>query len=90
MSEKTVNPLREFYLQRKEDASGISGTGVVARGVILPSGKCVLEWMSFYSSVNVYKNIEDVKHIHGHEGMTEVIIGVPPKAPSHQRTKKKK
>jgi len=88
MTEKTVNPLKEFYLQRIKDESGVSGTGIVARGMILPSGKCVLEWLSFYSSVNVYKNIEDVKHIHGHDGATEVVFGTPPKAPSHQRTKK--
>lgn len=88
MNGKTVIPLKEFYLQRKKDASGISGTGVVARGIVLPSGKCVLEWVSFYSSVNIYKNIEDVRHIHGHEGDTEVVFGVPLKPPSHQKTKK--
>jgi hypothetical protein len=68
----------EFFLQRNEDESGVSGTGIVARGVVFPSGKAVLEWLSFHSSVNIYPNLEAINHIHGHGGKTVVIMGKPP------------
>ncbi|AEO93507.1 gp248 [Bacillus phage G] len=65
--------LSEYFLQRNEDFSGVSGTGVVAKGVILPSGKCVHEWSNSYvQSLNMYPNIKAVEHIHGHEGRTIV------------------
>lgn len=65
--------LREYYLQRNEDFSGVSGTGVVAEGVIMPSGKCIHEWSNSYVvSHNIYPNIKAVQHIHGHEGRTIV------------------
>lgn len=70
--------LREFYLHREADISGTSGTGVVARGVILESGKAVLEWVnSVHSSICIYSTIEDVELIHGHDGATKVIVGSP-------------
>jgi hypothetical protein len=72
-----MEKIQEFYLNRLEDESGVSGTGVVARGVILPSGKCVLEWSTFHSSVAIYANLGDVEIIHGHDGKTQVIIGTP-------------
>lgn len=69
--------LREFYLLRKEDVSGTSGTGIVARGVILESGKAVMEWLTLHTSVCIYNSIEDVELIHGHDGATEVVVGTP-------------
>lgn len=72
-----MEPLKEFYLLREEDETGVSGTGVVARGVILSSGHCVLEWLTFTSSINMYKNIHDVEEIHGHHGKTKLCYGVP-------------
>lgn len=65
---------KTFYLKRSEDESGVSGTGVVATGVLFPSGKAVLEWLTFHSSIGVYQNIEDVTKIHGHNGKTVVVF----------------
>lgn len=76
-----------FYLLREVDESGISGTGIVAVGVVLPSGMCVLEWTTFHSSIALYKNIADVEAIHGHGGLTKVIMG---EVPEPKKTKKKK
>jgi hypothetical protein len=73
-----MDRIQHFYLQRNIDESGVSGTGIVARGVILPSGTCVLEWQTFHSSIAHYKNIADVEAIHGHEGKTQVVMGDPP------------
>lgn len=81
-----MDKIQHFYLKRKVDVSGTSGTGIVARGVILPSGNCVLEWLTFHSSIAIYKNIEDVEKIHGHDGATEVILGDPP-VPKKKRKK---
>ena len=62
--------IKAFYLERLKDESGVSGTGIVAYGTILPSGHCVLEWVSLHSSINIYKNIQDVELIHLHGGST--------------------
>lgn len=66
-----------FYLLRLKDASGVSGTGIVGIGAILPSGRAVLEWATYHSSIGIYQNIKDVESIHGHEGATKVIMGIP-------------
>jgi hypothetical protein len=79
--------IKPFYLQRNVDESGISGTGIVAVGVIMPSGTCILEWQTFHSSIAHYKNIADVEAIHGHEGLTKIIMG---EVPILKKTRKKK
>jgi hypothetical protein len=71
--------IRPFYLERIEDESNVSGTGVVAVGAIYPSGICIVEWLSFTTSLNQYKNIDHVKEVHGHGGKTKVVMGNPPK-----------
>lgn len=64
--------IKEFFLERKEDESGVSGTGRVARGVQLPSGKVVLEWTTARAPVSqaFYESVEELLAIHGHEGKT--------------------
>lgn len=84
--------IRPFYLERSEDESGISGTGVVAIGAELPSGKCVLEWRTLTSSVAIYNSIADVATIHGHNGKTKVVYGNPEDSkekPKRKAAKKK-
>lgn len=73
-----MDKIQHFYLERIVDESGVSGTGIVARGVVLPSGVCILEWQTFHSSIAHYKNISDVEAIHGHHGKTRLIMGDPP------------
>ena len=85
-----MDSIKEFHLQRIDDESGISGVGVVARGVILPSGSVCLEWSTFHSSICIYKNISDVEAIHGHGGKTLVIIGAPVAPAKPKRSRKKK
>ena len=64
--------MKEFYLYRKADESGISGTGRVAQGVVFDDGRTVVVWLGETSSVNIYATLGDVKTVHGHEGRTEV------------------
>jgi len=72
-----MEQFKEFYLLRKKDISGTSGVGIVARGQVFPSGAAILEWLTFHSSICIYKSLEDVKEIHGHNGATEIILGKP-------------
>jgi hypothetical protein len=69
----TVMPCR-FKLYRHRDASGVSGTGVVAWGTVYPNGKVSLAWCGTRPSVNVYESLADVTAIHGHDGFTQVIM----------------
>lgn len=64
---------RRFALNRKVDDSGVSGTGYVAFGVVLPSGKVVLEWtVGTHRSMEIHNSVEDCMFIHGHGQHTVV------------------
>lgn len=64
---------RRFHLLRKEDVSGVSGTGVVAEGCEYSNGMIALVFISQYPCVNIYPNIKIVEAVHGHSGASEVI-----------------
>lgn len=64
--------MRRFVLERSEDATGTSGTGIVAEGIEFSNGRCVIHWMSQLDSVNVYDNAKVLETLHGHDGRTEV------------------
>lgn len=68
---------QEFYLSRQVDDSGVSGTGVVARGVRLLSGQCILEWQTGFHSMGIYPNLTELLKIHGHGGNTKLMLGNP-------------
>lgn len=61
-----------FHLHRREDQSGVSGTGIVAEGVRFSDGRCVMRWLTGISSIAIYGSIEDLVAIHGHNGKTTV------------------
>lgn len=65
--------IRRFVLNRNDDESGNSGTGVVAVGTQYPNGKVSLTWLSHMGTMAWYDTIEIVKGLHGHGGKTEVI-----------------
>jgi len=65
-----------FYLNREVDESGISGTGVVAVGIVFPSGRAVLEWVSKRTNANslgIYEDMDDLQEVHGHKGATKIV-----------------
>lgn len=65
---------RRFGLFRESDRTGVSGTGLVALGVIFPGGKCIISWLPGpHHSVGVYDSLAAVEAIHGHSGATEVL-----------------
>lgn len=66
---------QRFVLDRIEDETGVSGTGIVAVGVRFPDGKCVTRWCSQGSEIHqtcVWDSIDHVKRVHGHGGKTTV------------------
>jgi len=65
--------LKQFYLDRKDDISGVSGTGIIGHGVILPSGRAVMEWTTKYRSIAIYDSIDEIQMLHAHKGKTELI-----------------
>lgn len=64
-----------FYLYRTSDVSGVSGTGIIAMGAIMPSGKALLEWLGKFKTETIFDNIDQLHQIHSHEGKTQIIIG---------------
>ena len=61
-----------FYLVRTEDVSGVSGTGIVAEGIVFSSGKAVLSGVTALTSVAVYDSLQELEAIHGHDGRTKI------------------
>lgn len=69
----SIRGIRRFVLRRLEDASGISGTGVVAEGAEFSSGWCALTWVAkAYQAYTWLPNIATAVAIHGHGGKTVV------------------
>lgn len=79
--------LRRFQLHRTTDVSGVSGTGIVADGIVFPDGTVALRWRGDWPTSVVFhdRGIESVEHIHGHSGATRIVWldlaeGPPPPA----------
>lgn len=70
--------LRPFYLLRDEDVGEVSGTGIVAIGVVFPSGRAVMEWCSRMKTLTVFPTAETIERIHGHKGRTRLVFGKLP------------
>lgn len=79
--EAESKPHRRFVLQRDEDETGVSGTGVVAEGVEFSDGVVALRWIvpagapgaGHPTSVVFHdRGIASVEKIHGHGGKTQI------------------
>ncbi|KKK53725.1 hypothetical protein LCGC14_3091910 [marine sediment metagenome] len=65
--------MRTFNLNRVEDETGVSGTGIIAEGVEFTNGTCALVWLTeVHSIAAIYDSIDTLVKIHGHGGMTIV------------------
>jgi hypothetical protein len=69
---------RRFWLYRKEDPSGVSGTGYVAEGVEWTDGRVDVRFLSSHKTDNGFPNLKEMHNLHGHEGDTEVVWVDPP------------
>lgn len=68
---------RLFQLHRETDVTGISGTGIVADGVLFPDGVTVIRWRGDHRSTVVWESLGDVDAIHGHNGATQIVWLTP-------------
>lgn len=69
--------IRRFYLDRKEDPTGTSGTGRIAEGCVFSNGWVAMTWLTAVTSVAFYPSIENIEHIHGHNGATVIVFEDP-------------
>lgn len=63
--------MRRFLLNRHEDESGVSGTGIVAEGTLYDSGKISLLWKNS-NSFGLWDDMDSMLKVHGHNGKTVV------------------
>lgn len=59
-----------FDLVRLRDATGVSGTGKVAEGVVFGDGTVAMRWLTTHRSTAIYESAREVVAIHGHGGGT--------------------
>lgn len=60
--------MRLFELVRTIDHTGVSGTGVVAQGVVFDDNTVAMRWLGQSSSTVIHDSIENVIKIHDHQG----------------------
>ena len=72
MAMKMTQNQRRFELIRREDETGVSGTGRVAEGCSFSDGKCAVRWLSECASWVLYDNVQSVMQVHGHGGKTMI------------------
>lgn len=74
MESKIKTDMKLFVLERFVDDTGISGTGIVAEGVVFSDGSAVLRWIGHLPTSVVFhdKGIYSIERIHGHSGHTRV------------------
>lgn len=68
---------QRLMLYRHEDATGTSGTGAVASGVVWPDGHVALRWKAddpdATSSTSLWSSVADLLRVHGHGGRSEIV-----------------
>lgn len=75
-------PPRRYVLNRREDISGVSGTGIVAEAVVFNSGKVAISWLHS-GALALYDSLSLAIEIHGHNGSTvfEIVAQDSPGGP---------
>lgn len=72
---------RRFHLLRHRDVSRISGTGIVADGVLWPDKTVSIRWRGERPSIVHWDHINDAAAVHGHGGATDFVwIDAPSQA----------
>jgi hypothetical protein len=65
--------VRVFQLVRGRDVTGVSGTGVVADGVLWPDGTMTIRWRGDHPSTVHWACLTDAETVHGHGGATRFV-----------------
>lgn len=66
--------MRRFYMDRGDDETGVSGTGIVLQGVLTPAGRVFVEWRLPRASMGIYSSLDEFMEIHvrSHPAKTEI------------------
>ncbi len=65
--------MKVYQMERDEDVSGLSGTGVVADVAEFSDGVVVLRWRGPYKSTVVFDDLATAIRVHGHDGRTRFV-----------------
>ena len=60
--------VRAFAMERSMDRSGVSGTGRVAVGALMPTGTVALTWLTGIESRTWFDSFDDFLLVHVHVG----------------------
>jgi hypothetical protein len=63
--------MRRGIVERDEDVSGVTGTGIVSEFCIASDGRIVIFWPAGHGYFN---SLEEAVKVHGHNGKTRFII----------------
>lgn len=66
MVDRAPEGMRRFFMRRKFDVSGVSGTGIVLEGVLFSTGVVVIHWLTPppRGSISVFDSFEQFLVIH--------------------------
>lgn len=64
--------MKYFVLEREDDETGISGTGIIVEGIIWSDGTVAYRWLSDVATTTIANRIQDVIFLHGHDGKTKI------------------
>ncbi len=66
--------MKRFEMHRREDETGVSGTGHVADGALFDDGIVVIHWRTSTPGTTVFSSLDDAKAVHGHDGKTSFVF----------------
>ncbi|ONK09480.1 hypothetical protein [Streptomyces sp. MP131-18] len=76
---------RRFHLLRRQDVTGVAGTGRIVEGLEFSDGRVALRWLTDTRSTAIYDSTDDVMAIHGHGGHTRIVWDDPAPAVTDPR-----
>ncbi|MFJ9114443.1 hypothetical protein ACIRJO_02720 [Streptomyces sp. NPDC102394] len=75
MNDDPIDFGRPFVLQRDRDISGVSGTGIVADGIVFPDGHAAIHWRGKWALTTPHPDgLESILAIHDHGGQGDLHV----------------
>ncbi|MET9081409.1 hypothetical protein ABZX77_05810 [Streptomyces sp. NPDC004237] len=75
MMSESISFGRPFVLRRDRDLSGVSGTGIIADGVLFPDGQAAIHWRGKWALTTPHPDgIDSIMDIHDHGGRGELHV----------------
>ncbi|WP_155054545.1 hypothetical protein [Streptomyces blattellae] len=65
---------RPFVLRRDRDLSGVSGTGIIADGILFPDGQAAIHWRGKWALTTPHPSMESITDIHDHGGQGDLHV----------------